>query len=147
VLALAQALHPSPHWPSDNEFLSVNRVIQAACQRYSNVDEQLVWALIWQESKYDPLALGLKGEVGLGQLMPGTASVLGVRDRTNATESVEATVGHLASLRKKCWQLTTEASQWLTIVGAFQQHREHTLTKSNKTDSLRNELSNTCEII
>jgi hypothetical protein len=101
LLASGQALHQKPRWPTDGEFLSVNQVVETACQRHRSVDEQLVWALIWQESKYDPLALGLKGEVGLGQLMPGTASALGVRDRTSITESVEASVGHLAHLHRK----------------------------------------------
>jgi len=101
LLASGQALHQNPRWPTDGEFLSVNQVVETACQRHRGVDEQLVWALIWQESKYDPLALGLKGEVGLGQLMPSTASALGVRDRTNISESVEASVGHLANLHGK----------------------------------------------
>jgi len=97
----AQLLHPSPQWPTDDEFLSVNQAVEAACKRYSNVEEQLVWALIWEESKYDPLAVGLKGEVGLGQLMPETARVLGVQDRTNITESINASVRHLSYLLKK----------------------------------------------
>ena len=79
----------------------MNRAIQAACQRYTNVDETLVWALMWEESKYDPLALGSKGEVGLGQLMSRTAEALGVRDRTDVNESVTASVKHLSYLLTK----------------------------------------------
>jgi len=99
--AYPQSKHTQSGWPPDEEFLKVNQVIEAACQHSPGVDEQLVWALIWEESKYDPLALGSKGEVGLGQLMPQTALTLGVQDRTNVQESVDAVVRHLSYLLKK----------------------------------------------
>src|SRR6478752_3741309 len=90
------ALHSNPQWPTDDEFLSVNQVVEVACGRYPNVEQSLVWALIWEESKYDPLALGRKGEVGLGQLARRTATTLGVQDRTNITQSVQASVRYLS---------------------------------------------------
>src|SRR5580765_4380334 len=96
-----ERLHSNPKWPTDHEFLSVNQAIEVACSHYPNVEQSLVWALIWEESKYDPLALGRKGEVGLGQLKPATASTLGVQDRTNVTENVQASVRHLSNLLKK----------------------------------------------
>jgi hypothetical protein len=97
----AEVLHPNPQWPTDDEFLLVNQAVEVACGRYPNVDQSLVWALIWDESKYDRLALGRKGEVGLGQLTPATASMLGVQDRTDITESVQASVRHLSHLLTK----------------------------------------------
>ncbi len=97
----AEGLHPNPQWPTDDEFLLVNQAVEVACGRYPNVEQSLVWALIWDESKYDPLALGRKGEVGLGQLTPATASTLGVQDRTDITESVQASVRHLSHLLTK----------------------------------------------
>lgn len=39
---------------------------------------QLLDAVILRESRYDPRATGTSGERGLGQLMPGTAKMLGV---------------------------------------------------------------------
>ncbi len=42
------------------------------------LDETLVQALVWVESGFCPTAVGPKGAVGLGQLMPGTAALLGV---------------------------------------------------------------------
>lgn len=96
-----ERLHSNPKWPTDTEFLSVNQAIEVACAHYPNVEPSLVWALIWEESKYDPLALGRKGEVGLGQLSPATAITLGVQDRTNVTESVQASVRHLSHLITK----------------------------------------------
>jgi soluble lytic murein transglycosylase-like protein len=68
-----QRLHRNPEWPTDDEFLSVNQAVEVACGLYPKVEQSLAWALIWEESKYDPLALGRRGEVGLGQLTPATA--------------------------------------------------------------------------
>ncbi len=96
-----ERLHLNPKWPTDSQFLSVNEAVEVACAHYPNVEPSLVWALIWEESKYDPLALGRKGEVGLGQLSPATAITLGVQDRTNVTENVQASVRHLSHLLKK----------------------------------------------
>lgn len=42
------------------------------------LDEKLVQALVWVESGFCPTAVSPKGAVGLGQLMPGTAALLGV---------------------------------------------------------------------
>ena len=96
-----EGFHRNPEWPTDDEFRSVNQAVEVACRRYPHVEKSLVWALIWEESKYDPLALGPKGEVGVAQLTPATATTLGVQDRTNITESVQASVRHLSHLLTK----------------------------------------------
>jgi soluble lytic murein transglycosylase-like protein len=41
----------------------------------------LLDALIWTESRYNPMAVSHAGAAGLGQLMPGTARELGVVNR------------------------------------------------------------------
>ncbi len=100
VLALSSST-TAGSLPSTEEFITVNRLVEEQCNRYRNVEPELVWALIWTESRYDPLARGSKGEVGLGQLMPATAKALGVKDRTDARESVTAVAHHLAYLLRK----------------------------------------------
>lgn len=50
-----------------------DEVIQAAAGRYG-VHPALIKAVVWKESRFDAFARGGKGEVGLMQLMPGTAA-------------------------------------------------------------------------
>ena len=69
VLAVA-LLH---WWQELRRESSQDRPILAAAQRYG-VDPALVKAVVWRESKFDPLARGGKGEVGLMQIMEGTAN-------------------------------------------------------------------------
>ncbi len=42
------------------------------------VPPHLAVALVWTESRYCPRAVGAKGEIGLGQVLPSTARALGV---------------------------------------------------------------------
>ncbi len=51
---------------------SQDGVILAASARYG-MPASLVKAVVWKESRFDPSVRGSKGEVGLMQLMPGTA--------------------------------------------------------------------------
>ena len=54
--------------------------VQAAEQRYG-IPRGLLDALIWTESRYNPVALSKAGAAGLGQLMPRTARAFGVYNR------------------------------------------------------------------
>jgi soluble lytic murein transglycosylase-like protein len=54
--------------------------VQAAERRYA-LPQGLLDALIWTESRYNPLALSKAGAAGLGQLMPSTARAVGVANR------------------------------------------------------------------
>jgi soluble lytic murein transglycosylase-like protein len=63
------------------------------------VDARLITAMVLVESGFNPSARSHAGAMGLGQLMPGTARGMGVRDAYNATENLWGTVrlirGHL----------------------------------------------------
>jgi soluble lytic murein transglycosylase-like protein len=61
----------------------------------------LLDALIWVESKYNPLAVSPKGAGGLGQLMPPTASSLGVGNRFDPYENIEGAARYLRQMLDK----------------------------------------------
>lgn len=51
------------------------------------LEEELLIALIWQESRFCPTALSPKGAVGLGQIMPATAKGMGI-DPHNTSQNI-----------------------------------------------------------
>jgi hypothetical protein len=71
--------------------------INEISERYG-VDPQLVHAVIEAESAFNPWAVSRKGAQGLMQLMPRTASALGVRDSFNPRDNIEGGVRHLRYL-------------------------------------------------
>jgi hypothetical protein len=70
---------------------------QRASVRYG-IPESLVAAVIAVESEFNPHAISHRGALGLMQLMPGTAAVLGVRDAFDPRQNVDAGARHLRDL-------------------------------------------------
>lgn len=62
------------------------------------VDPTLVESVIRAESAFNPTAVSRAGARGLMQLMPKTATALGVRDSFNPRENIEGGVRHLRYL-------------------------------------------------
>lgn len=58
----------------------------------------LLDALVWTESRYNPLAVSKVGAAGLGQLMPGTARELGVSNRFDPAENLEGAARYLRQM-------------------------------------------------
>jgi len=58
----------------------------------------LIYAVIRQESGYDPYAVSHKGAKGLMQLMPATAKRFGVKDVFDPAENVQGGVKYLRQL-------------------------------------------------
>jgi len=65
------------------------------CQLYG-VDPRLMFALVAQESRFNPKAVSRSGAQGLGQLMPGTAAGLGVHDPFDIDDNLDGAVRYLA---------------------------------------------------
>jgi hypothetical protein len=69
--------------------------------REHGVSPALIEAVIRTESGFDPSAVSPKGAAGLMQLMPKTASTLGVADRFDPRESIRGGVRHLRYLLER----------------------------------------------
>ena len=74
--------------PSHSGRLDIISLVGRSARRH-DVDPKLIYAVIRQESNYDPFAVSHKGALGLMQLMPETASRLGVQDIFDPAENVD----------------------------------------------------------
>lgn len=74
--------------------------ISEAAARYG-VPQRLVEAIIRVESGFNATAVSTRGAQGLMQLMPATASILGVRDAFNPRQNIDGGVRHLRGLMER----------------------------------------------
>jgi len=88
------------------EFLEAAR---AAARKYG-IPEDLFLRLVQQESGWNPGAVSVKGATGLAQLMPGTASLLGV-DATDPRQNLDGGARYLRMMydRFGTWRLALAA--------------------------------------
>jgi len=88
---------PAPGPAAAPDPLDLGRRIEAVALRHG-VDPRLVEAVIRIESAGDAGAISPKGAMGLMQLMPGRAAVLGVRDAFDPGENLDGGIRHLRAL-------------------------------------------------
>src|ERR1035437_1725777 len=74
-------------------------LIESAAKANS-IEPNLLRAVIDQESGFRPCAVSSKGAQGLMQLMPDTASTLGVKDTFDPKQNVEAGARYLKQLHQ-----------------------------------------------
>ncbi|HSB60418.1 MAG TPA: lytic transglycosylase domain-containing protein [Vicinamibacteria bacterium] len=79
--------------------------IRETAERYG-VSERLVSAVIRVESDFNPRAVSRSGARGLMQLMPATASGLGVRDSFDPRQNIDGGVRHLRWLLDRLGNLS-----------------------------------------
>jgi soluble lytic murein transglycosylase-like protein len=72
-------------------------LIEAAASRY-NVDAELIASIIAAESNFDPKAISRRNARGLMQLLPETASRLGVHNIFDPAENIDAGTHYLSDL-------------------------------------------------
>jgi soluble lytic murein transglycosylase-like protein len=97
-------------------------VIEQAAERYG-IDPAVLHGLIQQESGFDPSAQSSAGASGLTQLMPGTASSMGVSNPLNPTESIEGGARYLSQLMGQFGGNTEDAlAAYNAGPGAVQQY-------------------------
>lgn len=75
-------------------------MVSKLCEKHG-MDENLVKAVIKQESGFNPKATSRVGAMGLMQLMPATAKGLGVTDPYNPYQNVEGGIKYLKSMLKR----------------------------------------------
>ncbi|EIL96870.1 lytic transglycosylase domain-containing protein [Rhodanobacter thiooxydans] len=91
-------LHSTIRWGSVSLNLTAYAdTIRAASIEYG-VDEAFLRAVIHAESAFNPRALSLKGAQGLMQLMPGTASDMGVLDAFDSDQNIRGGARYLSLL-------------------------------------------------
>lgn len=73
------------------------RHVYAAEAKYA-LPPGLLDALVWTESRYNPLAVSRVGAAGLGQLMPGTARELGVTNRFDPVANIDGAARYLRQM-------------------------------------------------
>ncbi len=78
----------------------IESVIKTASRKFG-VPEALIKAVIHQESQFNPRAVSPKGAMGLMQLMPQTAELLGVKNPFNPVENILGGTKYLADLMKR----------------------------------------------
>jgi hypothetical protein len=78
----------------------LNQVVNTASANY-HLDPDLVNSVIHAESGFNAHAVSPKGARGLMQLMPGTASTLGVHDSFDAADNVEGGSKYLRELLER----------------------------------------------
>ena len=96
----ACAVHSSINWATvPLNVKAYGKAVRTAAARYG-VNPAFLRAIIHAESAFNPNALSNKGAQGLMQLMPGTASDMGVADAFNAAQNIQGGAQYLAQLLK-----------------------------------------------
>jgi hypothetical protein len=86
---------PVPHVEVSQE--PFGELIREAAKRYS-VDADLITSVIAAESNFDPKAISRRNARGLMQLLPATATRLGVKNIFDPQENIEAGTHYLSDL-------------------------------------------------
>lgn len=83
-----------------NDYTNKNQIKEMISKiaKKHGIDEKLVNAVIKQESGYNPKAKSSAGALGLMQLMPSTAKLMGVSDPYNPVQNVEGGVKYLKNM-------------------------------------------------
>ena len=97
-----EGFEPAPPDPADAaaqpaKSRDLKSIVSAASQQHQ-VDADFIASVIKAESANNPRAVSRKGAQGLMQLMPGTASQLGVKDSFDPADNVDGGVRYLREL-------------------------------------------------
>ena len=102
----ATGAQPTPS--TGSESAPYDAMIAQAAQR-NGLDPAVLHGLIQQESAFDPNSHSAAGAAGLTQLMPGTASSLGVANPLDPAESIEGGARYLSQMMRQFGGNTSDA--------------------------------------
>jgi soluble lytic murein transglycosylase-like protein len=106
------AATPTPYEPpadmGSNGSSAYDALITQAAQR-NGLDPAILHGLIQQESDFNPSSQSSAGAAGLTQLMPGTASAMGVSNPLDPAQSIEGGARYLGQLMSEFGGNTTDA--------------------------------------
>lgn len=94
VLRYAQHIKEVNRQVDSSQARKIAYSVLVKSQRYG-IDPRLVFALITQESRFNAHAVSSAGARGLGQLMPGTAAHLGVKNVFDIDQNIDGTIRYL----------------------------------------------------
>ena len=100
--------------------------------RRGNFDWHLLAAISYQESRWSNDALSPTGVRGVMQLTEQTAKQLGVSDRLDMTQSIEAAARYLKSLKKRLPDNIKEPQRTWFAVASYNLGMKHTLNAYRK---------------
>jgi len=132
---LAQDYFKSPNRLSIYDTLAIHRKIKSVfpefeyafkkAARRGRVDWQLLAAIAYQESKWSNEATSPTGVRGVMQLTNNTAQELGVTDRMDMTQSIDAAARYLNGLRSQLPPELEEPERTWFAVGAYNMGLKH----------------------
>lgn len=114
-----------------NPRLSVREVNQIATNivgysNYVGIDPYFIVAVVATESRFNPNARSYKGAMGLGQLMPGTARGMGVRDPYDPVDNLAGAIrllrNHLLKYQNQPYQVALALAAYNAGSGAVKRH-------------------------
>ena len=91
------ANEPKKNWDLKNISNNIESAVKYVSQKYG-VEEELVKAVIKQESSFNPNSVSSAGALGLMQLMPKTARSLGVKNPFNVLDNIDGGTRYLKRL-------------------------------------------------
>lgn len=110
---------------------------QPLFEKYADsIDWQLLAAIAWQESHWDPLATSPTGVRGLMMLTKPTAATMGISDRLDPEESIKGGAAYLAYLMERLPKTIAEDDRMWFALAAYNMGYGHMMDARKLTEKL-----------